>query len=142
MSIHEQQQAFFAIDKPFAEAEGDVFARMSFITAVWPPARGVDLWDDLDEDLAHVWEFGTGLEVSAALDFIMLRYRFIEDLHISKTGRRHINIWWLESTAAWRNRLIDRMNVLEPVGRYTDDDGDVTISIPPIPTPTLPKWLH
>lgn len=140
--IHEFQEAFLASDTVFAEADLPVLARWEHILKTWAPARGSNLWGQLDDALNDVYLNGTGYEVSAALDFIMLRYRFIEHLYDNSIGRRHVNIWWMEATAAWRNRLMSRSNQLDPYGRYEDDDGEVTITPPASKAVGTPGWLH
>lgn len=140
--IYDAEREFLASDTTFAEADWPVTARWEAIMRDWEPARGAHLWSNLDDALHHTYRHGTGLQVTAALDFILLRYRFIEALYEAGIGRRHINIWWMEATACWRSRLIARANQLDPVGRYEDDDGEVTISMPVIQNVTVPGWLN
>lgn len=142
IDIHDMEREFLASDTAFPEADWPVCVRWETILRDWEPARGKHLWSNLDDALNRTYRHGTGLQVTAALDFIMLRYRFIERLYDDGVGRRHINIWWLEATAAWRERLISRGNELDPVGRYEDDDGEVTISMPVFREVSTPRWLN
>lgn len=144
MSEHilERERAFLAQDTIYPEADGAVHYRWEAINATWEPVRGKRLWDTLDAELHEAWQLGNGTTVSAALDFILLRYRFFEDLYERRIGRRHVNIWHLEATAAWRNRLLDRLNQLEPVARKTNAAGVTKIVYPVVPPALTPKWLH
>lgn len=141
-TIQEFERTFLASDTIFAEADDPVAERWALIMRDWEPARGKHLWSNLDAALEHTYRHGTGNQVAAALNFIMLRYRFIEHLYENAIGRRHVNIWWMEATASWRQRLMARSWQLDPYGRYEDDDGEVTITVPPHPEVSTPGWLH
>lgn len=111
-------------NKIYAESGYPVYERWGAILAMIPEARYRSVSDDFSDVYRQAYQDWSGAKLIAAIDLTFLQMRWVMNLERKKIGLTHWRKWMTEATAVWRDRLMDRCNVIVPDHFEEDDDGE------------------
>jgi hypothetical protein len=122
LAIDVMESDFVRTTIVYPEDDMPVYERWMRILEFFPAIRGKHLYEDVSAVLDDVYRNGSGQVVGAAIDFLLLRWRFFDMLKANGIGRTHVNDYEIEAAQVWRDKLLDRLPSVAPenyeVGKY------------------------
>lgn len=136
-TIERLESDFLRLNAVYPEDEMSVADRWFRILEYLPDVRGRHLYEDLTAVYANIYNNVAGSRVSACIDFLLIRQRFFMMLNDTGVGRTHQNLYEIDVCVLWRDRLIDRMDDVDPAkikrGKYIPAKAAA---------PTSHKWIQ